>query len=110
MSKTKIYNPFSDTLMNLIKGVYSSDEAVANKSFDILVQYFKTGLATAREVHCLIMTNQNYIVKLLSDISDQPGPYELLRSTIGRVVAENLSVSHEDDVDITGDDTVELSQ
>lgn len=109
MSKTKIYNPFSETLMNLISNVYSRDTEVANKSFSILVQYFKKGFATAEEVHCLIMTNQNYIVKLLSDLSDQPGPYEILRSTVGKVVSDNLSVSLEDDVDITGDDATELN-
>ena len=109
MSKTKIYNPFSNTLMNLISDVYSSNLEIANKSFDILVQYFKKGLATPEEVHCLIMTNQNYIVKLLSDLSDQPEPYEILRSTVGKVVSDNLSVSLEDDVDITGDDTTELN-
>ncbi len=109
MSKTKIYNPFSDTLMNLISDVYSRNTEVANKSFSILVQYFKKGLATAEEVNCLIMTNQNYIVKLLSDLSDQPGPYKILRSTVGKVVADNLSVSFEDDVDITGDDATELN-
>ena len=40
------------------------------------------------------MTNQNYIVKLLSDLSDQPGPYEILCSTVDKVVSDNLSVSH----------------
>lgn len=100
MSKTKIYNPFSNTLMNLISDVYSSNLEIANKSFDILVQYFKKGLATPEEVHCLIMTNQNYIVKLLSDLSDQPGPYEILCSTVGKVVAENLSIPSEGEEDV----------
>ncbi len=106
MAKTKIYNynPFSKQLMDLIGGVYSKNVKVASTSFDELVDYFKTDSATSAEVNCLIMTNANYIVKLLGDLSDQPGPHELLRSTVGKVVIDGLSVSFEEDgVDITGD-------
>ena len=104
MSKTKNYNPFSEKLMNLIGGVYSKNLKVASTNFGELVDYFKTDSATSAEVNCLIMTNANYIVKLLGDLSDQPGPHELLRSTVGKVVINGLSVSFEEDgVDITGD-------
>ena len=62
--------------MNLISDLYSSNSEVANKTAVLLVQYFKKGLASAEEVHYLIMINQNYIAKLLPGLSDQPGPYE----------------------------------
>ena len=91
MAKTKNYNPFSKKLMNLIGGVYSKNVKVATESFDELVDYFKTDSATDAEVNWLIMTNANYIVKLLGDLSDQPGPHELLRSTVGKVVFDGLS-------------------
>ena len=110
MSKTTTYNnPFSEKLMSLINGVYSTDETSANKSFKGLLNYFNTGSATTAEVKCLIMTNQNYVVKLIYDIKDQIEVCTLLRTTVGAVVADALSAaeSEEDHIDVTGD-TVEF--
>lgn len=91
MSKTKEYNPFSDVLMNLINGVYSENNEFASRSFKLLIDYFKMGCATDREIDFLILDNNNYIVKLLNDLISQPEAHELLRSTVGKVVADALS-------------------
>lgn len=108
MSKTKTtYNPFSKKLMNFIKGVYSEDTTYANESFMSLLDYFKNNLATKSEVHCLVMTNNNDIVKLLSDLSHLSEPYEILRATVGKVVSdavtETLSLDY--GLDLTGEST-----
>lgn len=112
MSKSKESNPFSDKLRKLIKGVYSENSEFARRSFELLINYFEVGLATDEEIDFLVLTNNNYIVKLLYDLSSEPEAYKLLRSTVGKVVAdavfqawENIVPisSDEDFIDITGE-------
>ena len=104
MSKTKEYNPFSNELMDLIEGVYSENYEFANRSFELLINYFNMGLATDREIDFLIIDNNNYVVKLLSDLKKESEAYELLRSTVDKVVAEALSIDDDEDyIDIAGE-------
>ena len=103
MSKTKPYNPFSETLMNLIDGVYSKNTKLANKSFIGLVNYFKTGLATEQEVYFLVMTNDNDVVKLLCDLGSHSKSYELLRFTVGKVVSDAVPELDTDCINVVGD-------
>lgn len=104
MSKTKPNNPFSETLMKLINGVYSKKTELANKSFIGLVNYFKTGLATEKEVHFLVMTNDNDVVKLLCDLDSHSKSYKLLRFTVGKVVSDAVSDTLDIDyIDVVGD-------
>lgn len=112
MFKTKEYNPFSDKLMNLIEGVYSENSAYASRSFELLINYFEAGLATDKEIDFLVISNNNYIVKLLCDLNNEPEAHELLRSTVSKIVADavfqagaNIAPisSDEDFTDITGE-------
>lgn len=104
MAKTKEYNPFSEELMDLIIGVYSTDTQFANESFEFLINYFQDGYATEEEINHLRSTNNNRIVELLDQLNKESIAYKLLRSTVGQVVADNLFTTEaEDDIDIAGE-------
>lgn len=91
MSKTKEYNPFSNELIELIKGVYSENYEFANRSFRLLIDYFSMGLATDKEIDFLVVDNNNDIVKLLSQLNKESQAYKLLRSTMGKVVGDAVN-------------------
>lgn len=106
MSKAKEYNPFSDELMDLIEGVYSENSEFANRSFELLIDYFDMGFATDEEIDFLVSNNNNYIVELLSQLNKESEAYELLRSTVGKVVSDAVSIDYDDEedyIDIAGE-------
>lgn len=77
---------FSEILSTLISNIYSTNSTVANDNFIKLVNYFAEDKSTAAERDFLVMTNNNSIVDLLSDLKENPKHYELLRMTVGKVV------------------------
>ena len=105
------YNPFSTTLMSYINGVVSKNQNTAQQSFKLLINYFETNQTTEAELNCLIMTNANYVIYLLDTLRSSPKAHELLRSTVGKVVAAGLEASSEELFDFTdeSEDDTELA-
>ena len=96
------YN-FSEELMQLISGVYSTNIEVASANFDAIVRYFAKGFATAEEVDFLVMTNDNPIAYLLYALEDSnPGPYAFLGKMVDQVVKATLQSERDNAVcDVT---------
>lgn len=109
MSKTKEYNPFSNELMDLIEGAYSENSEFANRSFKLLINYFGMGFATDKEINFLVSNNNNYIAKLLSQLNKESEAYELLRSTVGKVVAEAVSIDDDEDYIDDNEDYIDIA-
>jgi hypothetical protein len=97
-------NSFSMNLNNLIKGIYSEENETAKNCFLDLIEYFTNGHATKSELHCLIMTNQNPIVYLMSRLN--ANSKSLLSQAVGKAIKDELEErnNYESDFDSSGNE------